>query len=52
MCSPTGLNDWLDDYIDTHREEGVRKQDLIAEAVRLLVIAKEREANATPDSEN
>lgn len=36
---PEGLNDWLDEYAHTHRKQGVRKQDLIARAVALLVVA-------------
>ena len=35
---PTGLNDFLDDYAHEHRKEGVKKQDLVARAVQLLVI--------------
>ena len=35
---PEELNDWLDEYAHTHRKQGVKKQDLIARAVQLLVI--------------
>jgi len=38
---PTALNDWLDIYAFAHRKEGIRKQDLIAEALTLLAISKE-----------
>ncbi len=38
---PEGLNDWLDDYAHAHRKQGVKKQDLISEAVQLLVVAKD-----------
>ncbi len=34
---PEGLNDWLDDYAHAHRKEKVKKQDLISQAVQLLV---------------
>lgn len=34
---PNGLNDWLDEYAHQHRKKGVKKQDLIAAAVQLLV---------------
>lgn len=40
---PEGLNDWLDEYAHQHRKEGVKKQDLISEAIQLLVMAKEAE---------
>lgn len=43
---PEGLNDWLDDYAHAHRKEGVKKQDLIARAVQLLVIEVE---GSTPE---
>lgn len=36
---PEGLNDWLDDYAHQHRKQGVKKQDLIARAVELLVLS-------------
>lgn len=35
---PEELNDWLDEYAHAHRKQGVKKQDLIARAVQLLVI--------------
>jgi len=36
---PEGLNDWLDEYAHLHRKQGVKKQDLIARAVELLVLS-------------
>jgi hypothetical protein len=36
---PEGLNDWLDDYAHNHRKQGVKKQDLVARAVELLVLS-------------
>jgi len=38
---PEGLNDWLDDWAHEHRKQGVKKQDLVARAVQLLMIALE-----------
>lgn len=38
---PEALNDWLDEYAHAHRKQGVKKQDLIAEAIGLLILKKE-----------
>ena len=42
---PEELNDWLDEYAHSHRKQGVKKQDLIARAVQLLVVELEAEGN-------
>ena len=34
---PTGLNDWLDGYVHGAWPERVRKQELVTEALRMLI---------------
>ena len=43
LCSyriPEGLDDWLEEHAFAHRHAGLKKQDLVAEAIRLLIVAK------------
>ena len=47
---PEAINDWLDEYAHAHRKEGVKKQDLVAEALAMLILKKEG-AEQTPDDE-
>lgn len=35
---PAGLNEWLDEYAFQHRKEGVKKQDLVRQALQLLIV--------------
>ena len=35
---PEELDDWLTDYSHRKRKQGIKKQDLIAQAVRLLYV--------------
>lgn len=44
LCSyriPEGLDDWLEVYAFERRKQGVKKQDLVAEAIGLLIASKE-----------
>ena len=43
LCSyrvPEGLDDWLEEQAFEHRHTGLKKQDLIAQAIQLLIVAK------------
>ena len=43
LCSyrvPEGLDDWLEEQAFEHRHTGLKKQDLIAQAIQLLIMAK------------
>lgn len=50
LCSykiPEGIDDWLATYVYEHRAEKVTKQDLVTQAIGLLIVAKcgEREGS-------
>lgn len=43
LCSyriPEGLDDWLEEQAFEHRHSGLKKQDLVAQAIQLLIVAK------------
>lgn len=43
LCSyriPEGLDDWLEEFAFAHRHSGLKKLDLVAEAIGLLIVVK------------
>ena len=43
LCSyriPEALDDWLEEHAFEHRRQGLTKQDLVAQAIQLLIVAK------------
>ena len=48
---PEALNDWLDEYAHSHRKQGIKKQDLIARAVQLLVVELSADDNSPEERE-
>ena len=48
---PRGLNDWLDEYVHRAWPERIRKQELVAEALRLLLARRGRPGEPVLDTE-
>lgn len=48
---PRGLNDWLDEYVHRAWPERVRKQELVAEALRMLFVRRGRPGERILDTE-
>jgi hypothetical protein len=48
---PRGLNDWLDEYVHRAWPERVRKQELVAEALRMLLARRGRPGEPVLDTE-
>jgi hypothetical protein len=48
---PRGLNDWLDEYVHRAWPKRVRKQELVAEALRMLVVRRGRPGEPVLDTE-
>jgi hypothetical protein len=48
---PRGLNDWLDEYVHRAWPERVRKQELVAEALRMLLVRRGRPGEPVLDTE-
>lgn len=43
LCSyriPEELDNWMEEYAFRHRHVGLKKQDLVAEAIQLLIVSK------------
>jgi len=48
---PRGLNDWLDEYVHRAWPERIRKQELVAESLRLLLARRGRPGEPVLDTE-
>lgn len=52
LCSyriPEGLDDWLEEYAFQHRHTGMKKQDLVAQAIQLLIVSRAAPLDAEED---